>query len=68
MTTANKGFNSFSHKADSDKNNSEVLQASEKVNEHSPQNVPTQPKATPASEQKDKGVQPNHNTPKSNPK
>ncbi len=67
MTTSNKGFNSFSHKADSDKNSSEILQTSEKLSEQSPQTVPPKPTVSPASEQKDKGVQPDHNTPKNNP-
>lgn len=65
MASSNKGFNSFSHKADSDKENSVLLQTNEKTNEQSPP-PPPQTTVPPASEQKDKGVQPDHNTPKTN--
>ncbi|WP_151976756.1 hypothetical protein [Acinetobacter soli] len=67
MANSKKGFNSFSHKADSDKENSVLLQTNEKTNEQSPQKIPPQTTVPPASEQKDKGVQPDHNTPKTNP-
>lgn len=40
MENSNKGFNSFSHKADSDKENSVLLQTNEKTNEQSPPKIP----------------------------